>query len=129
MNEEIIKESVSVTSRLSGLGIEKFLMPNEIIIYATNGNLYVGTNLKKDMAAGFNGYITKNRIIFYKRAGLIFKKDFLNEIPMDQIKSYRMVEEGIVFKKIRLELNEFKINGDRSDILDMYRAIQSAKLK
>ncbi len=126
MVQEILKKTVSETSRLSGLGIEKFLMPNEMLIYATIGNLYVGTN-NNDIAAGFKGYVTKNRIIFYKRAGLIFKSDIINEIPLNQITSYNMVEEGIVFKKMHLKLNQFKINGERSDILEMYRAIQAAK--
>lgn len=124
MVDEIENKTHSETSRLSGLGIEKFLMPNEIITYATKGSLYVSN------MAGFKGYVTKKRVIFYKREGLIFKNDTLNEIPIDQIKSYKVVEEGIsIFKKMHLQLNELKITGDRSDILDFYRAIQTAVLK
>ena len=123
MVEEIERKLVNETSRLSGLGIEKFLMPNEMAKYATKGSLYVGGE------NGLKGYVTNNRVIFYTSKGLIFKSDRLNEIPLDQIKSFRMVEEGIVFKKIHLQLNDLKITGDRSDILDLYRAIQAAKQK
>jgi|SRR5659263_133218 len=123
MEQEIIHKSVGETSRLSGLAIEKFLMPNEIVSYATRGSLYVGN------MPGLKGYVTKNRVIFYKRDGLIIKNDILNEIPMEQIKYYKIVEEGLVFKSMYFQLNELKIKGDRSDILELYRAIQTAKLK
>jgi hypothetical protein len=123
MVEDVAKKPVSETSRLTGLGIEKFLMPHEMANYATEGSLYVGGE------ANLKGYVTNNRVIFYASKGLIFKSDRLHEIPLDQIRSYRMVEEGIVFKKIHLQLNDLKITGDRSDILDLYRAIQVAKQK
>lgn len=128
MVQEILSKTVSETSRLSGLAVEKFLMPNEIVTYATRGSLYIGKN-KTDTTSGFKGYVTKNRVIFYKRDGLIIKNDRLNEIPLDQIKSYRMVEQGLIFKDIHLELNELQIKGERSDILELYRAIQAAKQK
>ncbi len=123
MEQEIMQQSVSQTSRLSGLAIEKFLMPNEIVSYATRGSLYIGN------MPGLKGYVTKNRVIFYKRDGFIIKNDILNEIPMEQIKSYKIVEEGLVFKNMYFQLNELKIKGDRSDILELYRAIQMAKVK
>ncbi|MCZ7394151.1 MAG: hypothetical protein ABOK23_11730 [Candidatus Methanoperedens sp.] len=123
MVEEIVKKTVSETSRLSGLGIEKYLIPNEIATYATNGSLYVGGE------AGLKGYVTSNRVMFYTSKGLIFKSDRLHEIPLDQIKSFRIVEEGMIFKTMYLKLNELTIKGDRSDILDLYRAIQVAKQK
>ncbi len=123
MDEEIVKKNVSETSRLSGLGIEKFLIPNEIATYATRGSLYVGGE------PGLRGYVTNNRVMFYTSKGFIFKSDRLHEIPIDQIKSFRIVEEGMVFKTMYLQLNELRIKGDRSDILDLYRAIQVAKQK
>lgn len=99
MVQEIVNKTVSETSRLSGLGIEKYLIPNEMVTYSTKGSLYVG-NL-----AGFKGYVTNNRIIFYKTKSnlIIFKSDILNEIPIDQIKSYKIVETGIIFKDMKLK--------------------------
>jgi hypothetical protein len=117
----IEQKPVSETSRLSGLKIEKYLIPNEIINYATKGSLYVGGE------AGLRGYVTNNRVIFYTSLGLIIKKDRLHEIPIQDLKYYKIVEEGLVFKVIYLQLNDLKIKGERSDILDLYKAIQVAK--
>ncbi|MDO9098909.1 MAG: zinc-ribbon domain-containing protein [Candidatus Methanoperedens sp.] len=120
---EFEKKPINETSRLSGLGIEKYLIANEIITYATTGSLYVGN------VPNFKGIVTNNRIIFYKREGFIIKNDILNEIPLDQIKSYKIVEEGLIFKNMYFQLNELKIKGERGDILELYKAIQTAKLK
>jgi hypothetical protein len=119
----IEKKHVSETSRLSGLKIEKYLIPNEIVRYATAGSLYVGGE------AGLKGYVTSSRVMFYTSLGLLIKKDRLHEIPLDQIRSYKIVEEGLVFKEMHLQLNELKIKGDRADILGLYRAIQAARQK
>jgi len=51
----------------------------------------------------------------------------LHEIPLQDLKYYKIVEEGLVFKVMYLQLNDLKIKGDRSDILDLYKAIQVAK--
>jgi len=118
---KIESKPIGETSRLSSLKVEKFLIPNEIITYATRGSLYVGGE------EGLRGYVTNNRVIFYASKGLIFKSDRLHEIPLKDIAKYKIVEMGIVFKKMHLELNELKIYGDRSDILDLYKAIQVAK--
>jgi hypothetical protein len=112
---------VSETSRLSGLAIEKYLIPNEIINFRTRGSVYVGGE------AGLRGYVTNNRVIFYTSLGLIIKKDRLNEIPLKDINQFKIVETGLIMKEMYLQLNNLKIKGERSDILDLYRAIQIAK--
>lgn len=121
INLNIEKKPISETSRLSNLKLEKFLLPNEIAAFSTNGSLYVGGE------EGLKGYVTNNRVIFYGSKGLIFKSDRLHEIPLKDINYYRIVEEGLVLKKMYLQLNDLKIKGDRSDILELYRAIQIAK--
>ena len=120
-NLNIEKKPVTETSRLSNLKIEKFLLPNEIAVYKTSGSLYVGGE------EGLKGYVTNNRVIFYASKGLIFKSDHLHEIPLKDINYYKIVEEGLVFKIMYLQLNDLKIKGDRSDVLELYRAIQIAK--
>jgi hypothetical protein len=112
---------VSETSRLSGLKVEKYLIPNEIINYTTKGSLYVGGE------AGLKGYVTNNRVIFYTSLGLVIKKDRLHEIPLKDITQFKIVETGLIIKEMYLQLNNLKIKGDRSDVLDLYRAIQIAK--
>jgi hypothetical protein len=120
-NLNVKKKPITETSRLSNLKIEKFLLPNEIAVYTTAGSLYVGGE------EGLKGYVTNNRVIFYASKGLIFKLDRLHEIPLKEINYYKIVEEGLVFKIMYLQLNDLKIKGDRSDILELYRTIQVAK--
>jgi hypothetical protein len=117
----IESKPVSETSRLSGLKIEKYLIPNEIVNYTTKGSLYVGGE------AGLRGYVTNNRVMFYTSLGLVIKKDRLHEIPLRDINQFKIVETGLIIKEMYLQLNNLKIKGDRSDILDLYRAIQIAK--
>jgi hypothetical protein len=119
---KIEKKSITATSRLSGLKIEKFLIPNEIVNYATRGSLYVGGE------ANLKGYVTNNRVIFYAEKSnlIVFKSDRMHEIPLNKIESYRIVEEGLILKQMHLQLNKLRITGDRADILDLYRAIQTA---
>lgn len=114
------KKPIAETSRLSDLKIEKFLLPNEIAVYSTEGSLYVGGE------EGLKGYVTNNRVIFYSSKGLIFKSDRLHEIPLKEINYFKIVEEGLLLKKMYLQLNDLKIKGDRSDILELYRTIQVA---
>jgi hypothetical protein len=120
-NLKIEKKPITETSRLSNLKIEKFLLPNEIAVFSTTGSLYVGGE------EGLKGYVTNNRVIFYASKGLIFKSDRLHEIPLKEINYYKIIEEGLVFKIMYLQLNDLRIKGDRSDILELYRAIQVAK--
>ena len=118
---KIEQKPVSETSRLSGLRIEKYLIPNEILNYRSKGSLYVGGE------AGLRGYVTNNRVLFYTNIGLIIKKDRLHEIPLKDINQFKIVETGLLIKEMYLQLNNLKIKGERSDILDLYKAIQVAK--
>jgi len=121
VNINVERKPITETSRLSNLKIEKFLLPNEIVVYSTEGSLYVGGE------EGLKGYVTNNRVIFYASKGLIFKLDRLHEIPLKEINYFKIVEEGLLLKKMYLQLNDLKIKGDRSDILELYRTIQVAK--
>ena len=121
ININVERKPITETSRLSNLKIEKFLLPNEIVVYSTEGSLYVGGE------EGLKGYVTNNRVIFYASKGLIFKLDRLHEIPLKEINYFKIVEEGLLLKKMYLQLNDLKIKGDRSDILELYRTIQVAK--
>ena len=123
MTPEIEKIPIPVTSRWAGLKIEKYLMPNEIVIYSTKGFLSVGDE------EHFEGHVTNNRVMIYTSKGLIFKTDRLLDVPIGAIKSFKIVEEGIIFKKMYLHLNEYRLVGNRMDILELYRAIQSAMHK
>jgi len=121
INVNVERKPIPETSRLYPLKFEKFLLPNEIAVFRTQGSLYVGAE------ANLHGYVTNNRVIFYASKGLVFKSDRLHEIPLKDINYYKIVEEGLVFKKMYLQLNDLQIKGDTPDILELYRAIQVAK--
>jgi hypothetical protein len=121
LSTTIEKKTVTETSRLSGLKIEKYLIPNEIVNYTTKGSLYVGGE------ANLKGYVTNNRVMFFKSTGLIIKDDRLHEIALKDISQFKIVETGLIIKEMYLQLNNLKIKGERSDILDLYKAIQVAK--
>ena len=119
--QNIEKIPVSDTSRLSNLKIEKFLVKNEVTVYATRGSLYVGGE------QGLKGYVTNKRVIFYTGKGLIFKSDRLHEIPLKDLNYFKIIEEGLVFKVMYLQLNNLRIKGERSVIIGLYKAIQVEK--
>ncbi|MDD1674856.1 MAG: zinc ribbon domain-containing protein [Methanomicrobiales archaeon] len=122
VNPELVdKKPVSDTSRWYGLAIQKYLQPNEIAIFRTKGNLVVGGE------DGLKGYVTNNRVMFYASKGLVFKKDRLLEMQLSSLSTFRIVEEGMILKKMHLRLNDFKITGNRSDILELYSTIQRLK--
>jgi hypothetical protein len=119
IHSQIIPE----TSRLSGVGIEKFLGPGERIIYATPGRIYYA-NQKRRV------YVTNKRILFYGQQRMmlgLIKQDRLDEIPLNQVRKLKLVETGFITKRIYLELDEMKLEGQRGHLLDLYKAIQSAR--
>jgi hypothetical protein len=83
--------------------------------------LYVGGE------ADQKGYVTKNRVLFFSSKGFIIKSDRLHEIPVNDIKNFKIVEEGLILKTMYLQLNDLIIKGERTDILELYRAIQTVK--
>jgi len=83
--------------------------------------LYVGGE------QGLKGYVTNKRVIFYTGKGLIFKSDRLHEIPLKDLNYFKIIEEGLVFKVMYLQLNNLRIKGERSDIIGLYKAIQVEK--
>jgi hypothetical protein len=119
----IHSQIIAETSRLSGVGIEKFLGPGERIIYATPG-LISYANQKRRV------YVTNKRILFYGQQGVmlgLIKTDRLDEISLNQVRKLKLVETGFITKRIHLELDEMKLEGQRGHLLDLYKAIQSAR--
>ena len=120
----VIRTPIPETSRLSGIGIEKYLAPGEHIIYSTTGRIWV--NKKQERA-----YVTNERLIFYHREGVLLglvKNERLNERQLTEIGGkITLREEGLIGKKLYLELSDMRISGDRGDLLGLYKALQSAK--
>ncbi len=109
-------------SRLSGSKLEKYLTDGEKLFFTTKSPVQAGGEQQ------LHGYVTDSRVIFYGRKGFIIKSDRFIEIPFEQIKSYKMVETGTIFKKMQLEINDLRVDGSRSDILRLYKAIQTQKV-
>ena len=111
------------TSRLSRVGVEKFLIPGEKVAYVTPGRIHYGNQQRRV-------YVTNKRVILYGQQGVMLglvKQDRLDEVFLNQIRSFRLVETGMISKRIYLELDEMKLEGRRGHLLDLYRAIQSVR--
>lgn len=115
------KTPVNKASRPAGLKIEKYLKPHEVITYSTRKKLYV------DGDEGLKGFVTDRRVIFYASKGFFSKSCKLYEISFKRIYSYNIIKVGSVIKRMHLQLNDLRISGDRTDILDLFEAIQTAK--
>jgi hypothetical protein len=107
-------------SRLSRSGVEKFLVPGERIIYSTPGRIFYGR-------AKRHVHVTNSRVMFYTKEGVLIKHDRLDEVPVHGIRIVKLVEIGLVRKKVYLELDEMKLLGPRGDLLSLYRSIQTAR--
>jgi hypothetical protein len=127
----IERQPILDTSRLSQVGIEKFIAPDEKINYASKGRFFFGSARDSRYA-----YVTNKRVLFYDRARalLVFKSDRLDEIYLDHIRGFKLVETGVLVKKVYLALSDadkgsMRIQGQRAEVLDLYRAIQFAITK
>jgi hypothetical protein len=69
-------------------------------------------------------------VLFYGQQGVMLglvKQDRLDEIYINQIRKLKLIETGLVTKRVYLELDEMKLEGQRGHLLDLYRAIQEAR--
>lgn len=119
-DDAIESHPIDDMSRLSRSGVEKFLVPGERIIYSTPGRIFYGR-------AKRHVHVTNSRVMFYTKEGVLIKHDRLDEVPVHGIRIVKLVEIGLVRKKVYLELDEMKLLGPRGDLLSLYRSIQTAR--
>jgi len=103
------------------LVLEDFLFPGEIIIFQS-GNV-------ETLNDRFDFYITDQRILLYRRRGVIFKKDRVIAERVEDIRTLYYDEKGIVRKKgvLRIETVSKKmepIEGKVSDIKAIWQELQ-----
>jgi len=103
------------------LVLEDFLFPGEIIIFQS-GNV-------ETLNDRFDFYITDQRILLYRRRGVIFKKDRVIAERIEDIRTLYYDEKGIVRKKgvLRIETVSKKmepIEGKVSDITAIWQELQ-----
>ena len=119
----ITRERIPRTSRLSGVGIEKFLAPGERIIFSTESQVWLANQRRR-------AYVTNNRVMFYYREPRlmeIIKEDMLDEMNVNTIRKISLVEKGLITKSIILHLDENVVRGNRGDMIGLYKAIQRAQ--
>ncbi len=114
------REPIPPVSRLSRSGVEKFLVQGEHIIYATSGMVQIGEKRKK-------AYVTTRRLLLYRSDGLLFRRDSLDEVDLRTIGRATLTEFGLVMKEYVLEIDGMQLKGRRSDLLNLYRILQTAK--
>lgn len=101
--------------------LEDFLFPGEIIIFQS-GNV-------ETLNDRFDFYITDQRILLYRRRGVIFKKDRVIAERIEDIRTLYYDEKGIVRKKgvLRIETVSKKMEpivGKVSDIKAIWQELQ-----
>ena len=107
--------------------VEKYLNNNERIIFSTKGVVSV------DEESGFTAYVTNQRVIFFNRRGLLFKKDRLIDILHRHISGVNFREEGLIFKKKLLNIKgtniDINLQGKSSDLGELHKQINNQLLQ
>jgi len=103
------------------LVLEDFLFPGEIIIFQS-GKV-------KTLKDHFDFYITDQRILLYRRRGVVFKKERVIAERIEDIRTLHYDEKGIAKKKgvLRIETVSKKmepIEGKISDIKAIWQELQ-----
>ena len=104
--------------------IEDILEPKEVIITRLPVHHEVNGQKYDELA------VTNKRLIFYKRKGIIFKKDTCSSIGYSQLGNVLFKEKGVLRKKGELSLilrggKPFTIEGKPSEIKYIYQNIVS----
>ncbi len=101
--------------------LEDFLFPGEIIIFQS-GKV-------ETLNDRFDFYITNQRIVLYRRRGVVFKKDRVIAERIEDVQTLNYDEKGIVKKKgvLRIETMSKKmepIEGKVSDMKAIWQELQ-----
>lgn len=104
--------------------IEDILESKEVIITKLGVNHEIEGQKFDELA------VTNKRLIFYKRTGLIFKKDTCSSVGYSQLGNVNYKEKGVIRKKGELTLilnsgKSFTIEGKPSEIKYIYQNIVS----
>jgi hypothetical protein len=104
--------------------LEDILEPKEVIIFKQPFDFEYNGSSFNELA------MTNKRIVFYKRTGLIFKKDNTSSTPLKNINSVHFQEKGVIRKKGILEIDlgrgdPIGLEGNPSEIKYIYNKILS----
>ena len=101
--------------------LEDFLIPKEVITFQS-GKV-------KTLDDSFDFYITNQRILLYRRKGVLFRKDRVITERLEDVRALHYVEKGLVNKKgvLRIETSTKKmdpIEGKIPDIKAIWQELQ-----
>jgi len=104
--------------------LEDLLESNEAILYRHPYNTEFRGDRYNELV------VSSKRIIFYKREGLIFKKDQSAIVGLSNINSIKFKEKGVLRKKGILEIvlregTGFPLVGDASAMKHLYHSLMS----
>ena len=104
----------------------QLLSPDESIVYQS-------PHLIEFLGEKYSFYITTRRLIWYKRDGLIFKKDNFMSIIINNITDIKFKEEGIIRKiaiiSVEMENKTREFSGKLKDMRGLYNELQSLQKK
>lgn len=101
--------------------LEDFLLPQEVLSYQSKHKIKYGGD-------DYVLYITNRRIIGHKRKGIIFKKDRVFSVALEEVNNLRYDEQGVVRKRgilvIETKTQKIPFEGKVQDVKIIWKEMQ-----
>ena len=119
----VLREGLSCES---GLVLEDFLLPDEIIMYQSPNKISL-------FGEKFYFYLTNQRVLVYRGKGRVFKKDRVITEKLESVEGLSYGEKGLMRKKaflnIRTETKRMFLEGKIQDMKEIWREVQKLTKK
>jgi hypothetical protein len=119
----VLKEGISCES---GLVLEDFLLPGEIIMYQSPNKISC-------FGEKFYFYLTNQRVLVYRGKGRVFKKDRVIAERLENVEGLSYGEKGLMRKRaflnIRTETKRMFLEGKIPDMKEIWREVQKLTKK
>jgi len=99
--------------------LEDFLLPGEDVKFQSHSNVKYG-------AADYKVIVTNKRIILYAQRGLLFKKDDVVSIKLDELQGIKYKEQGIISKTGIIKIHGktlMDLTGPASEMRTLYQQL------
>lgn len=101
--------------------LEEFLLPNENVEFSTPTEILYG-------GEKFQCFLTNQRVMFFARRGIVFKRDHVISIALAEIIEMEYQERGL-FKKgyifIKSEKTNFSLQGNTETMKELTKLLQN----
>lgn len=94
--------------------------PDEILTYETSSPVLVDNKKWK-------AYVTTKHVLLRRSEGLIFPRESHQEIDPTKVHRIALIEAGALLKEYSLRINDIELKGRKSDLVNLYRAIQALR--